>query len=204
MNLTNFSLIYPDEKSLKAHYAGNDRADISMFELEELEPNAKGQFRVMLRLKDGVAVSTKSSYKVQISYTLDTGIVVNTAVLTVKVSNTSLKLSAIPATQNIYQSQSRTRIVKYRVNLTSPINAEIAKVSFGSVGLLQRSLVNEATNVWTEISADGSYVDVYVRIKDTSALSAGKSYTLPLIIEAEGKAENIAATKLSLKLKVLK
>ncbi|MBQ4652011.1 MAG: Ig-like domain-containing protein, partial [Oscillospiraceae bacterium] len=176
----------------------------SMFELEELEPNAKGQFRVMLRLKDGVAVSTKASYKVQISYTLDTGIVVNTAVLTVKVSNTSLKLSAVPATQNIYQSQSRTRIVKYRVNLTSPVNAEIAKVSFGSVGLLQRSLVNEATNVWTEISEDGSYVDVYVRIKDTSALSAGKSYTLPLIIEAEGKAENIAATKLSLKLKVLK
>ena len=36
MDLTNFSLIYPDDKSLKAHYAGEDRADISMFELEEL------------------------------------------------------------------------------------------------------------------------------------------------------------------------
>lgn len=36
MNLTNFSLIYPDESSLAAHYAGKDRADISMFELEEL------------------------------------------------------------------------------------------------------------------------------------------------------------------------
>ncbi len=36
MDLTNFSLIYPDEKTLKAHYAGHDRADIAMFELEEL------------------------------------------------------------------------------------------------------------------------------------------------------------------------
>ena len=36
MDLTNFSLIYPNEKTLKAHYAGTDRPDIAMFELEEL------------------------------------------------------------------------------------------------------------------------------------------------------------------------
>ena len=36
MDLTNFSLIYPDEKTLKSHYSGADRADIAMFELEEL------------------------------------------------------------------------------------------------------------------------------------------------------------------------
>ena len=36
MNLTNFSLIYPNEATLSAHYAGKDRAEISMFELEEL------------------------------------------------------------------------------------------------------------------------------------------------------------------------
>ena len=36
MDLTNFSLIYPDEKTLKAHYAGTDRPYIPMFELEEL------------------------------------------------------------------------------------------------------------------------------------------------------------------------
>ena len=36
MNLTNFSLIYPDEKALKAHYSGVDRPSIPMFELEEL------------------------------------------------------------------------------------------------------------------------------------------------------------------------
>ena len=36
MDLTNFSLIYPNEKTLKAHYARNDRPSIPMFELEEL------------------------------------------------------------------------------------------------------------------------------------------------------------------------
>lgn len=36
MDFTNFSLIYPDEASLKAHYAGQDRPNITMFELEEL------------------------------------------------------------------------------------------------------------------------------------------------------------------------
>lgn len=36
MDLTNFSLIYPNEKTLKAHYSGSDRPDISMFDLEEL------------------------------------------------------------------------------------------------------------------------------------------------------------------------
>ena len=36
MDLTNFSLIYPDEKALKAHYSGEDRSYIPMFELEEL------------------------------------------------------------------------------------------------------------------------------------------------------------------------
>ena len=36
MDLTNFSLIYPTEETLKAHYAGTDRPSIPMFELEEL------------------------------------------------------------------------------------------------------------------------------------------------------------------------
>ena len=35
-------------------------------------------------------------------------------------------------------------------------------------------------------------------------LTAGKTYTLPLLIKAEGQANNAAASKLSLSLKVLK
>ena len=178
--------------------------DADMFELEPIEANAKGQYRVMLKLKDGVEVSTKLSYKVQIKYTLDTGITVNSGVLTVKVSSTAPKLTANPATQTIFQSQSRTRVVCYTVNLTSPANAEIGKISTGSVGVLQRSLVNEDTNITISYSPDGKSANVYVTIKDTSALAAGKTYTLPLVIEVEGKATNAAATKLNLQLKVAK
>ena len=92
----------------------------------------------------------------------------------------------------------------YTLEVASPVGAKIGSISTGSVGLLQRSLVNEDANIIVRITEDGKRANIYVTIKDTSAIDAGKTYTLPLVIKAEGCATNTAAIKLNLKLKVVK
>ena len=105
---------------------------------------------------------------------------------------------------NIYQSQNRDRSVSWTVKLSSPVDANIDldSIEIGEVGLLKRSLVDMTENIDFELVDDTLMVKV--TIKDTSALNAGKSYTLPLLIKAEGCATDAGASKLSLKLTVKK
>ena len=45
---------------------------------------------------------------------------------------------------------------------------------------------------------------VKVTLNDTSKLVSGRSYTLPILIEAEGQASNVKPTKINLNLKMFK
>ncbi len=160
--------------------------DAAMFQLASNKPvlNAKGQPTVELKLIESAEYSTKDTYKVKLSITLDSGIVVNTGELSVKVANTAIKLKT-PAAQTVYQSQSTTRALLYTVELTSPVSARIGSVSLGDIpAQLQQALTKNSATF--DLSADGRYLTVRVLFKDTSALSAGKTYTLPLLIKAEG------------------
>lgn len=173
-----------------------------MFTLTEIEPNAKGQHRFMLTLNEGVECATNKTYKVQIRFTLDIGDEVLTPVLSVKPVQSALKLTATPTTQKYYQSQSRNRVVKYTLDLKSPAGTAIESVSTGSVSFWQNSLVDQAKKI--EIDINGTKADISVTLKDTSIFNNGKSYTLPLLVCAEGSASNASPTKINLTLKVYK
>ena len=184
--------------------------DKDLFSLaEEIEYNAKNQPTIKLKLVDGTEYVTNKTYKVKLKFLVaranseEAPFEVYTNDLSVKVTNTAIKFKT-PAAQTIYQSQSRSRTLVYKIELTSPEDAELGNIEIGDVGLLQRSLVNDANVRVSNTYQNGKAVNIYVTIKDTSALAAGKSYTLPLLIKADGCAENVAATKLNLSLKVLK
>ena len=184
--------------------------DAELFEIVDVDVNAKGQPYVTIRLKDNVPVSTAATYKVGFSIPVEGTegpIWVDTAMQSVKVTSTAIKAVAEPGTQTVFQSQSRYRRIEYAVRLSSPEKAKLGEVEIDSgaiTGLLRSSLVNAADNI--EIIRDEETETAYivVTVKDTSTLTAGKTYTLPLLIKAEGQANNAAASKLSLSLKVLK
>lgn len=184
-----------------------------MFEVELGEINAKGQPTAKLKLKDGEDYDTKTTYKVQLDFilrsTYSENLVVSTNVLSVKVISSPLKLAVVTKQQNIFQSQSRSRTVYYTVKLNGPAGVSISPaIETGSTGLLRLSLVDYTSNIRFVYSSEGivdseGNMTIAVTIKDTSKLNANKSYTLPLLISAEGAAAN-AATKLNLTLKVFK
>ena len=87
--------------------------------------------------------------------------------------------------QTVYQSQSRDRAVTYTLKLTAPDGAAFGAIKADNVGLLQSSLVDEKN---IDIVRDGDTATVTLHLKDTSKLTAGKTYTLPLLISAEGQA----------------
>lgn len=184
-----------------------------MFDVELGEINAKGQPTAKLKLKDGKDYDTKATYKVQLDFilrsTYSENLVVSTNVLNVKVISSPLKLAVVTKQQNIFQSQSRSRTVYYTVKLNGPAGVSISPaIETGSTGLLRLSLVDYTSNIRFVYSPEGivdseGNMTIAVTIKDTSKLNANKSYTLPLLISAEGGAAN-AATKLNLTLKVFK
>ena len=178
--------------------------DKDLFELVNPSFNAKGQPMVTLRLKEDAEVSTKASYQVKLVGILDSGIEVPTANQTVRVTQSALKFTVSPKVQNSYQSQSKQREIYYHLELTAPVGAEIGSVSIGDVGLLQSALVDETENIFVDFSDDGTAATVVVTLKDTSKLSAGKTYTLPLLLTAKGQATNVAPTKVNLSLKAMK
>ena len=182
------------------------------FTLTPLADNAKGQKCFLLQLKEEAEVSTKTTYAIPIAFTLNCGetdgaqAAVLTSTLKVKPTQTTLKLKATPSTQTVYQSQSRSRELIYTVEASSPAGAIFTaeQVSIGDIRLWQRSLVKEADNIRITPSADGTRLQVSVTIKDTSSLTAGKSYTLPLLITAKGAADGTSATRINLTLKAQK
>ena len=180
------------------HLEGKDAAK---FDIEPVAFNAKGQPTARLSLKAGEDYATNVSYSVKLVFTLESGIEVATGNLTVRVTQTALKITAVPTVQTVYQSQSRYRTVTYRLKLTAPAGAGFGEIETGNVSLLQKSLVDEG-NIAIVFEADTATVTV--QLKDTSKLTAGRTYTLPLLIQAEGQATNLAPTKLNLNLKVAK
>ena len=168
-------------------------------------PNAKGLPTVVLKLKSGESYDTKLTYKLRFVLSVEGVGTVTTPDVTVKVPQSALKLSSVAA-QTVYQSQAKTRTVAYTLTLTSPADAKIGKIEKGSGlnALFARTLADSQSTVSWEIAPDGRSAVVYVTVSDTSRLTAGKSYAIPLVITPEGCAEHGSVTKLNLSLKALK
>ena len=180
-----------------------------LFELSDVQVNAKGQPYVVVSLKEGVDYPTNVNYNnMRLKFTYDDGtpegLEVYSQNLSWKTSQTALKLTANPSKQTFYQAQSKDRIVQYQINLTSPACAVISDISVGDIKLWQSALEDQARDIAFDLEPDGRTLIVSVMLKDSAKLVAGKTYTLPVLIKADGAASNVAAAKVNLTLAVQK
>ncbi|WP_253284990.1 leucine-rich repeat protein [Pseudoflavonifractor sp. MSJ-30] len=146
---------------------------------------------VTLRTVPGQVYATNKAYKIQFRFSV-CGAEVMSNVLTVKVSQTALKVT-VPRTITFYLSQTAA----LRCNLTSNVPME-------SVSLNARTSKEflEALGGEENLRFDGTRLEF--RIVNPGALKAGKTYTVQLDITPENCAENVKPTLVKLTVKVKK
>ena len=163
--------------------------DADMFQAELDTDGAKPI--VTLRTVPGQVYATNKAYKLRFRFSV-CGTEVMSNVLTVKVSQTTLKVT-VPRTTTFYLSQTAA----LRCNLTSNVPME-------SVSLNARTSKEflEALGGEENLRFDGTRLEF--RIVNPGALKAGKTYTVQLDITPENCAENVKPTLVKLTVKVKK
>ena len=185
----------------------------SLFNVSGVQINDRGQAYVVLSLKDGVDYPTIVNYnKLKLRFTFadgtGEGIQVDSQELSLRATQTALRLTAKESKQTVYQSQAKTRTVTYEIELTSPIDATMndLNVTVGDIRQWQSALENPDEDIFFELKKNsyGRTLLVHVTLKDLAQLAAGRNYTLPILVKAEGAASNMAATTVNLSLAVQK
>ena len=139
---------------------------------------------VLLRLLPGESYVTNKTYKVQFCFTV-CGTEVRSSVLSVKVTQTALKVTA-PKTAVYYLSQSGP----LRCSLKANLPLESVALSARTAKEFQQAL--------------GGQENLEFRLTNPSALKAGKSYSVQLELLPENAAENTKPTTIKLTVKVMK
>jgi hypothetical protein len=185
----------------------------SLFNVSGVQINDRGQAYVVLSLKAGVDYPTNVNYnKLKLRFTFadgtGEGIQVDSQELSLRVTQTALRLTAKENKQTVYQSQAKTRTVTYEIELTSPNEATMndLNVTVGDIRQWQSALENPDEDIFFELKENsyGRTLLVHVTLKDLAQLAAGRTYTLPILVKAEGAASNMAATTVNLSLAVQK
>ena len=146
---------------------------------------------VLLRLLPGQSYATNKTYKVQFRFTV-CGTEVRSSVLSVKVTQTALKVTA-PKSAVYYLSQS----APLRCSLTANVPLESAVLSAKTAKEFQQALGGEEN-----LRLVGNRLEF--RLANPGALTAGKSYTVQLELLPENAAENTKPTLVKLTVKVMK
>ena len=146
---------------------------------------------VTLRTVPGQVYATNRSYKLQFRFSV-CGAEVMSNVLTVKVSQTALKVT-VPRTTTFYLSQTAA----LRCNLTSNVPMESVSLNAKTSKEFLEALGGEEN-----LRFDGTRLEF--RIVNPGALKAGKTYTVQLDITPENCAENVKPTLVKLTVKVMK
>ena len=179
--------------------------DAAKFELQAMVLNAKGQATAELRLKETESYATKASYKIQLAVKVK-GVTepVLTKEQTVKVKQSALKLKTTAIQGNAYQSQNGTATAEYLLTVTGPMSGKIERIELDSVKTLLalRQALGVSGTITPEIAGDGRSATVKVRLKDTSKVAAGKSYTFLVNVYPEGNAADVNPVQVKLTMKV--
>ena len=146
---------------------------------------------VTLRTVPGQVYATNRAYKLQFRFSV-CGAEVMSNVLTVKVSQTALKVT-VPGTTTFYLSQTAA----LRCNLTSNVPMESVSLNAKTSKEFLEALGGEEN-----LRFDGTRLEF--RIVNPGALKAGKTYTVQLDITPENCAENVKPTLVKLTVKVKK
>ena len=146
---------------------------------------------VTLRTVPGQVYATNKAYKLRFRFSV-CGAEVMSNVLTVKVSQTALKVT-VPRTTTFYLSQTAA----LRCNLTSNVPMESVSLNAKTSKEFLEALGGEEN-----LRFDGTRLEF--RIVNPGALKAGKTYTVQLDITPENCAENVKPTLVKLTVKVKK
>ena len=198
--LTKLTNIIGTAESVALAGADADKFTVSLDDA----PNAKGQQTVTLKLKEDGTYSTAATYKIQLLFNL-AGITapITTPILSVKVTQSALKLTAAPTAAAAYQSQAAETKLRYTLTLTSPTGAKIGSIALNAATTadLRRALgINGA--IETTIAADGRSAAIDVSFKDTSKIKVGATYTVLLDVTPVGNASNAKNTQVKVTVKV--
>ena len=166
-----------------------DQDDGDLFQVDLDTSGAKPL--VLLRLLPGESYATNKTYKVQFCFTV-CGTEVRSSVLSVKVTQTALKVTA-PKTAVYYLSQSGP----LRCSLKANLPLESVALSAKTAKEFQQALGGQEN-----LRLIGNRVEF--KLTNPSVLKAGKSYTVQLELLPENAAENTKPTTIKLTVKVMK
>ena len=156
---------------------------------------------VALKLLPGENYSVKRSYKVQFNFTV-CGQDVRSAMLSFKVTQSTLKLKAQASTVTMYQSQ--TAPVTFHIALTEPVTAAMETLTLDSKSSQAFLDAMGSEEMDVTLSEDGKTATVEFHVRNAASLQFGKSYTLYLDVTAAGAAEDGKPTQIKLTVNVKK
>ena len=166
-----------------------DQDDGDLFQVDLDTSGAKPL--VLLRLLPGESYATNKTYKVQFCFTV-CGTEVRSSILSVKVNQTALKVTA-PKTAVYYLSQSGP----LRCSLKANLPLESVALSARTAKEFQQALGGQEN-----LRLVGNRLEF--KLTNPSALKAGKSYSVQLELLPENAAENTKPTTIKLTVKVMK
>ena len=149
---------------------------------------------IRLTLKDQVQYATNVTYKVRFQLTV-CGQTLLSPVLSVKVTQSTVKVTAAPATLTLFQSQSEPLTGKLTLSAGEIENITVSTKS-------SADLLAALKEFNAQIS--GKTAELELSVQDASLLKAGKSYTLYLDVTPKNNAVNLKSTQVRLTVKVLK
>ena len=160
--------------------------DAGLFRVE-LGENSKGLPAALLYLQDDAQVSTKTTYQVQLDFTVNSGIEISSAPVKIKVKQSALKFNKteIPT---VFQSAGSNVATSFTISLAGPAGARIGSIAIDrSLTAVLKSAIN--TINWT---IDGDTAVVTVTFRDASLLKSGSTHKIPLIVTPQGSAYDAA------------
>lgn len=167
----------------------------SLFDVKLGEPNAKGQQTIVLKLKKGQDYEV-NTYKAKLRFDIN-GRPAQPYSLSLKVTQTTLKVSVTSGTSQFYQSEG---MLWFTLKITSPENAtfDYIEVNAGKTSkelLTAMAYDEEEGYVWDCESEYWYYVNFFSGpLANPGALKAGKSYNLYLDVYPVGCATNKPTT----------
>lgn len=150
---------------------------------------------VKLTLKDGVKYATNITYKVRFNLTV-CGETIQSPVMNVKVTQSSVRYTASPAALTLYQSQSAPLTMKL-----TPSVGEISQVTVNTKS--SRELIAALGQEGFTFEG-GKTANLSMAFENKSILKAGKSYALYLDVTPKNNAMNAKPAQVKLSVKVMK
>ena len=165
-----------------------------VFEISELGVDAKGKQCFTLKLKAGAQVRVNENYELRFRYGI-CGIILETPVQKVKVSQSNVKASAPAIT--FFQSQSQPMYVGVTAN--APIDKVIINKDKTAKELVQALALTEDRIIDV---GNVESVGMNLSIPRPGGLTPGKTYKLVLDVIPVGNAENAKITQITVNVKV--